>query len=78
MILRALIEGAHVVVGVFPDTSTPTRIAMHIIKGGGLLEEIATVGQNRDARWEAVACGSRDDALAMQLAYGDGLNDDPH
>jgi hypothetical protein len=74
--VRKVIEGADLVIGVFPDETEPLGAGRHVIKGQRLLRTIAAEQKDRSGRLECLALSCREEAVALQRTFGepDALN----
>jgi hypothetical protein len=70
-IVRKMIEGASVVIGVFQDMDEPFGVGIHVIKGQRLMKSVLADGTTRRARTECIACRSLEEAVAMQQMFGE-------
>jgi hypothetical protein len=75
-IVRKMIEGADLVIGVFADETQPYGVGRHVIKGQRLLMTIGAERKDKSGRLECIYVTCREEAAALQQVFGepDALN----
>ena len=70
-IMRTLIEGADLVIGIYPDKTKPYGVAQHVIKGHRLLMTVVAEKKNSSVRLECLALRCLEEAIAIQQVLGE-------
>jgi hypothetical protein len=69
--IMRIFDKYEVVLGVWPDAGEPYGIGTMIVKGAGLLQEIAADGKARATTTIALPCVEYEQAQEVKEAYGD-------
>ena len=70
-LVRELVDGADVVIGVFQDQTQPYDVGTHVIKGHRLLKTVVAEHATKRARLECIPCRSLEEAVAFQHVVGE-------
>jgi hypothetical protein len=71
-VVAKLIHRADVAIGVWPDLVKPSGIGWHVIKGR---HHFASGVPSADLRVNGIPCRSREQAVAVEQAFGDNTLD---
>jgi hypothetical protein len=70
--VEGIIEGAAIVLGVFPDAESSDGVGMHIIKGLREVQSVMASGRAESFAMDAVPCIDLEQAIAARQVLGDG------
>jgi hypothetical protein len=70
--VKGIVEGAAIVLGVFPDAESSDGVGMHIIKGSREVQSVMASGRAENFAVDAVPCIDLGQALFAEQILGDG------